>query len=65
MKFKKMGLGKVKCEPTTLTPEKTNLRLHEVEFCSTCVHQSVEVLVARELRFDQSTNVSLKKDNNI
>lgn len=37
------------------------LELHEVKLCSTRVHESVEVLVAGELRLDQATDVSLEK----
>lgn len=44
------------------TQEWTYLQLNEVKFGSTRVHQRVEVLVARELRLDQCTDVSLKKN---
>lgn len=37
------------------------LEFHEVKLCSTRVHESVEVLVAGELRLDQATDVSLEK----
>lgn len=44
---------------------RTHLELDEVKFSSTRVHQSVKVLVACELRLDESTDVSLEKETNI
>lgn len=40
---------------------RTHLDLDEVKLSSTRVHQSVEVLVAGELRLDERTDVSLDR----